>query len=283
MALVDSTAYLGICSAIKDIYTDAGINVHDDRIVSMAASHDKAAQDQLIICYHRLIVELAYKMAGYITQNGNSDVDDLIQVGNIALLEAADHFDSAKGVKFITCAYKYIINALYVYQLRNGSMISVSTNKQELNVLLSRETASFFAENGRYPTDLELSQRTGIPEKRISKIRAAFRKRCELDTANREKRPDNIEDDIIEEERIEIALSLIENFSGPNAERDKILMYYLYGLKGYPCLPVKEISEKFGITEAGVRYICNRRLEQIRSSNQLRSYFDRPEISGFFH
>jgi RNA polymerase sigma factor (sigma-70 family) len=43
---------------------------------------------------------------------GTSDVEDLVSAGTVALLEAADHFDSNRGVSFPSFAYSRIKGAM---------------------------------------------------------------------------------------------------------------------------------------------------------------------------
>lgn len=62
-------------------------------------SGDQSAYDPLEAIYHNLIAKTAYKLRG---ERKEVDLEDLIQEGRIALLDAIGRFDLERGVKFVT-------------------------------------------------------------------------------------------------------------------------------------------------------------------------------------
>jgi RNA polymerase sigma factor (sigma-70 family) len=78
------------------------------------------AKEELLLMNQRLI----YKIANRYT-SANVDIDDLIQSGNLGFLRAIETYDSTRGSKLSTHAYK-IVTQYIVEELINTRMIHVS-------------------------------------------------------------------------------------------------------------------------------------------------------------
>ncbi len=68
---------------------------------------DDQAREELILGYRSLVFWLARKL-----QVAPSRYQDLVQEGTIALINAVDHFDSKRNIRFITYAYYRIRGAM---------------------------------------------------------------------------------------------------------------------------------------------------------------------------
>ena len=83
---------------------------------------DDKAMHHLVMAYARLVVSAASKYRHYGLPNG-----DLIQEGNIGLMQAAKRFDPDKGVRFSTYAAWWIRASIQDYILRNWSIVRTGT------------------------------------------------------------------------------------------------------------------------------------------------------------
>jgi len=83
---------------------------------------DASAMHDLVMAYARLVVSAASKYRHYGLPNG-----DLIQEGNIGLMQAAKRFDPDKGVRFSTYAAWWIRASIQDYILRNWSIVRTGT------------------------------------------------------------------------------------------------------------------------------------------------------------
>lgn len=85
-------------------------------------SRDEDALHALIEAYARFVLRIAWKFRGY-----GLPVGDLIQEGNIGLMEAAQRFDPAHNARFSTYASWWIMASIQDHILRNTSIVRVAT------------------------------------------------------------------------------------------------------------------------------------------------------------
>lgn len=90
----------------------------------------------------------------------NNNLMDLINEGNIGLMEAVDAFDpnvkvNGKTVKFMTFAVHYIRRAINQFKVNNDAIVKKNNISKTYHVL-SRARNKFLQENGRQPTTDEL-------------------------------------------------------------------------------------------------------------------------------
>jgi RNA polymerase sigma-32 factor len=88
--------------------------------------HDQRALNQLILAYSRLVVSAAFRLRGY-----GLPLGDLIQEGNIGLMEAATRFDPGRENRFSTYASWWIRAAMQDYILRNWSIVRTGTTSTQ--------------------------------------------------------------------------------------------------------------------------------------------------------
>ncbi len=84
--------------------------------------HDTGALHELIGAYARFVVRIASRFRGYGLPHS-----DLIQEGNIGLMEAAARFDPDRSVRFSTYASWWVLASIQEYVLRNASIVRIGT------------------------------------------------------------------------------------------------------------------------------------------------------------
>jgi RNA polymerase sigma-32 factor len=85
-------------------------------------NNDHKAMHELVMAYARLVVSAASKYKHYGLANA-----DLIQEGNIGLMQAAGRFDPEKGFRFSTYAAWWIRASIQDHILRNWSIVRTGT------------------------------------------------------------------------------------------------------------------------------------------------------------
>lgn len=119
------------------------------------------ARHELVEAHMKLVVSVARK-----SFKGGVPLEDLIQEGNIGLLQAADKFDLAKGVRFTTYAWWWIKQAIRMYVQENASLIRLSPNRHR-DVAKLKMAMDRVAARGVDPTDSAVAAEMGISLKEV--------------------------------------------------------------------------------------------------------------------
>lgn len=93
---------------------------------------DERALHELVTSYTRLVVSVAARFRNYGLPMG-----DLIQEGNIGLMQAADRFDPERDVRFSTYATWWIRASIQDYILRNWSIVRTGTTAAQKSLFFN--------------------------------------------------------------------------------------------------------------------------------------------------
>ena len=105
---------------------------------------DEEAKAQLIAANQRFVYAVAKRY-------GNDDnVLDLVNEGNIGLMQALETFDPGKGNRFLSYAIWYIRREINAY-LNNDNLLIRKTNNTKTVYKIGKIKQKFYAEHNRYP------------------------------------------------------------------------------------------------------------------------------------
>jgi RNA polymerase sigma-B factor len=119
-------------------------------------------REKLILMNLNLVANLAKRFA-----NRGEPLKDLIQVGNLGLIQAIDRFDVKKGVEFVTFATPTILGEIKRYFRDKGWMVKVPRRLQELNLAASKAIDKLTQNLGRSPTLKEIARFLKASEEEI--------------------------------------------------------------------------------------------------------------------
>ena len=105
---------------------------------------DVDARNRLIAANQRFIYAVAKRYGN------DNNVLDLVNEGNIGLMQALETFDASKGNRFLSYAIWYIRREINAY-LNNDNLLIRKTNNTKTIYKLSKIKEKFYAENNRYP------------------------------------------------------------------------------------------------------------------------------------
>ena len=124
---------------------------------------DIEAAKRLVSAHLRLVVKIAMQY-----RSAFQNLLDLIQEGNVGLLQAVKHFDPEKGARLGHYATWWIRSYILKYILDNFRLIKIGTTKAQKKLFynLMREKERIEA-MGYYATPVELSKRLGVSESQV--------------------------------------------------------------------------------------------------------------------
>lgn len=125
--------------------------------------HEKGnerALHRLIQAYMRLVIAMAGKFRHY-----GLPVSDLIQEGNVGLMQAAERFDLSRDVRFSTYAGWWIRAAMQDYVLRNWSIVRTGTTAAQKSLFFNLRHLRAKIEIARSESGLDDEGRHHIAEK----------------------------------------------------------------------------------------------------------------------
>ena len=126
-----------------------------------------SARDRLVLSYAPMVRYLAAKKVRELP--AHCELDDLASAGLVALIEAVDRFDPAKGATFEQYAWTRVSGAI-MDDLRRQDWAPRSVRRTARQVERARD--DFYVKTGRFPTDEELAAKLEIS---LDELRDALR------------------------------------------------------------------------------------------------------------
>lgn len=101
-----------------------------DLVARWLARRDQAALAELIAAHRPLVLKIASRFRPF-----GLPLADLVQEGQVGLLEAAHRFDPGRNVRFATYAQWWIKSAIQEFALRNASAVRLVTSSRHKSLL----------------------------------------------------------------------------------------------------------------------------------------------------
>ena len=239
------------------------------------------ARAELIRANLRLVVSIAKRYRGL-----GLPFLDLIQEGNLGLVQAVDRFDWHRGTRLSTYATWWIRNAIMRALDNQSRTIRLPTNVTTRMRDIRQVGEQLRGLLGRQPTEGEVSKEAGVKADTVSDLKRITRRTMSLDAPlnSESERPTSL-GDAIEDRRTPRPLEqvtgqlLTEDMSrllGTLSEREEHILRLRYGLADGFAHTLHEVADELGVTRERVRQIQSRALRKLRHplrARQLRGYF----------
>jgi RNA polymerase primary sigma factor len=226
----------------------------------------KIAKDELTKANLRLVVSIAKKYV-----NRGLTLLDLVQEGNIGLMNAADRYESGKGTKFSTYSTWWIRQRITRAILDQARTIRLPVHLIEESTRISRIFAKFMREKGREPAPEEVAKIMGLSIVRVNEILRAIQEPVSLETPilSEEK---ELKDVIIDEKAISPFKTLenreasgrIEQVLSSLTEREEKIIRMRFGIGVGSEHTLEEVGKYFSLTRERIRQIEIKALKKLR-------------------
>ena len=226
---------------------------------------DRAARERLILSHLRLVVAIAREYG-----ETGMDLLDMIQEGNMGLIEAVDRFDPELGYRLSTYARWWIRQAIGAAIERYSQMIRLPVHLFRAIIRFQRLKASFGAEGIEEGAELVLAP--GLTLERVRHVERTLREFISLDLPIGEGEEDTLEE-IVPDESIpppekealrelfrEDLLEMVNRLPA----REALILRRRYGLEGARPQTLAEIGKDLGITRERVRQLEQRALKRLK-------------------
>lgn len=94
--------------------------------------HNQSALHELTTAYVRLVISMATRFRNY-----GLPMSDLVQEGNVGLMQAAARFEPERGVRFSTYAAWWIRSSIQDFVLRNWSIVRTGTTAAQKSLFFN--------------------------------------------------------------------------------------------------------------------------------------------------
>ena len=231
------------------------------------AEGDEDAIRTMVCTNLRLVVSVAKEYAGR-----GVPLLDLIQEGSIGLLVAARKFDYTLDFRFSTYATKWIRQGIGRCLLNHAGLIRIPAHTAEKIRQLLQARKELHKELEREPTEAELAEKSGIPEKKVREYLSLIPEICSLDAPAGEEEDSTLQlllEDLQApqpyEELVcrELKATLDTMLSTLNERQQQVLRLH-YGMTDGVCYSFERIGKELGISKERARQIEHQAMEKLQ-------------------
>lgn len=228
----------------------------------------RSTKDRFVRANLRLVVSISRRY-----NRGRMSLIDIIQEGNIGLMKAVERFDYKKGFRFSTYASWWIRHAISRAMADKGRAVRVPVHMLDSHYKVQKITSAMRTLMGRAPTLAELSETTGLPEDKLSKMLPGVTETpLSLDRTVGDDEGlrfiDFLEDespcDPSEKMQNEAWRSEVERLMAQLSPMENRILRLRFGFENETELTLKEIGEQYNLSRERIRQLQEQALGKMR-------------------
>ncbi len=234
---------------------------------------DEDAFRKLIESNLRFVVAMAkkYSKSGY-------PLHELINEGNMGLIEAASRFDPARGVRFITYASWWIRQAILAAIAHNSQIFRIPPKLKHELYRFETKVAGLTQELGHRPSVEEISEKLDMKEENVRDLLEGVPGEVSLSAPFGEDDELRLEDIVQDasvtpsdelliaqsfEEQLQVLLSQLD-------DKERLIIERRFGLCDRDPQTLAEIGAELNLSRERIRQIEERALSKLRHSQRAR-------------
>ena len=262
---------------LKDISSIKPLSGKEEKI--LAAKGDQKSLNELVKRNLKYVVSVANRYKGC-----GLSLSDLINEGNIGLIEAAKRFDPQKGVKFITYAVWWIRQSILHALAEQAGSVRLPIKQAGLLYKISAKYRELFLSLKREPTSEDVAKVLNISLEDVESVMRVYRFHLSLDTPLKENEDTSYLDMLasstehpVDEDILLLSLKKeIEGLLSELSPREKRILKMRFGFSKEP-MTLEEIGKKIGLSRERVRQIEKRAKSKLFSkakTNDVKDYLN---------
>jgi RNA polymerase primary sigma factor len=232
---------------------------------------DKVALEKLIEANLRFVVSYVKKYRGM-----GLSMLDLINEGNLGLIEAAKRYDPSRNVRFISYAVWWIRQAVVHALTHSARMSSLPQKLSDQISQMKKKVAELKTDLGREPSREEVARSMGISQEDVEDLEIL----AEKDVSLSDKLPSSeldvegkIEDKASPPVEYQIVKSSIQqqirDLLGELDVKEALVLKLRFGLDDDQPQTLQEIGDKLSLTRERIRQIERKAMRKLSRSHQL--------------
>ena len=237
-------------------------------LIALAQSGNKEAYDELVKSNLRLVVSIAKRYY----KNTTMSLLDLIQEGNIGLMNAIPKFELSQGTRFSTYATQWIRQSISRSVSEHSATVRIPSHKQKMLKMIKAYIHQYKAENEKDPTIQEIAEMLNIDKNDILDLMPYINQMFSLDSALEDENDSPLssmiadlttpspEAEVLKKDDAKIIMSVLNTLT----PKEKEVIVLRFGLEGNTVHTLEEVGEHFHVTKERIRQIEETALHKLR-------------------